>query len=304
MSVRCFIEQLGSVGPHRMVSLVAEGTVSEFFVLVGPDEGRPAAAANRIAWNDVDQLSAAYVPRWAWWVATADQASDVREIQRIDAEQKPAGWVLNIEKVLEGASLTTLISGVRAIGRPIIASLAGESASHGPYDYRTLERAGVQVDWQSYFDSGEGPTPAAAVAELYHSSFVIPGWEYRSRIGKTYGWGQVTSCVLSTGWYDSYKSPGNLAVGFGVAVRAGWGWTVTRRTFRGLDGVLLGRAPYSKIAVTLDVTRGAQEARSLASWEAIAASARIAGARKRPVSCYLGEIAEDEVLRAIAKGAA
>jgi hypothetical protein len=114
----------------------------------------------------------------------------------------------------------------------------------------------------------------------------------------------VTECDNFVGYYNPYRFPKTMtAREFGVQARE-WGWTVTARKFLGSDGVLLGRAQYSKIAVTLDVSRGAQEVHSLAEWEAIAASARVAGARKRPVSCYLGEIASDDVLRAIARGAA
>jgi hypothetical protein len=303
VSVRCFIEQLGSIGPDRMRRLVAEGTVSDWFVYVGPENA--AGFANRDVWNDYAGVG----NLWAWYVCGPDQARDVAWITALDDLLMPAGWVLDIEKPLEGVPLTTLISGVKKLGQPIIASLAGASASHTPYDYRTLDKAGVQVDWQAYFDSGEGPTPAVAVEELYRSSFVLLGWEYRSRIGKTYGWGKVTKCsavfvssnaIDDFGYYDSYKLRSERS--FRVQPRK-WGWTVTNRNFEGGSGVLLGRAQYSLIAVTLDLTRGAQEAHSLAEWEAIAASARIAGARKRPVSCYLGEIASDGVLRAIAKGA-
>src|SRR3970282_1073291 len=106
-------------------------------------------------------------------------------------------------------------------------------------------------------------------------------------------------CVGSRGLYSSYKFPSLSEHEFVVAPRE-WGWTVTGRKFAYANGQLLGRAPYSQIAVTLDLTRGAQEAHSLAEWEAIAASARVAGARKRPVSAYLGEIATDDVLRATA----
>jgi hypothetical protein len=279
-----------------MRALHDEGTVSDWFVLVGPD--RPAGEANRAVWGDY----AGAGNLWAWYVPGPDQALDVAQITELAEELLPAGILLNIEKPLEGASLATLIAGVKALGRPIVASLAGSSASHVPYDYRTLDRAGVQIDWQAYFDSGEGPTPAVAVEELYRSSFVIPGWEYRSRIGKTYGWGKVTRCVNSSGYYDAYKFPGPSEYAFSVSPRV-WGWDVVDGKFAYTNGVLLGRAPYSKIAVTLDVTRGAQDAHSLEEWEAIAANARVAGARKRPVSVYLGEIASDDVLRAIARGA-
>ena len=299
MSIRVFIEQLGSLGPHRMDALNAEGTVSDWFVLVGPD--RPAGDANRAVWDDYAGVG----KLWAWYVCTPDQAGDVARITELEEELLPAGIVLNIEgEWTKRASLKTLISGVKALGLPIIASLAGFSASHAPYDYRTLDRAGVEVDWQAYVDSGEGPTPAEAVAELYRSSFVIPGWEYRSRIGTTYGWGKVTRVVSAAkGRYDAYKFPGPSEYEFWVSPR-GWGWTVRERKFSGVNGLLLGRARYSKIAVTLDVTRSAQAQRDLAGWEALAASARVPGAAKRPVSVYLAEVCPDDVLRAIAKGAA
>jgi len=306
VSVNAFVEVLGNIGPNRMISLVNEGTVGAFYVLVGPDEGRPAAPANRIAWFDTDELSAQFVPRYGWWVATADQESDVREIQRIDASLNPAGWVLNIEKVLQSAPLEVLLSGVKALGKPMVASLAGTSASHTQYDFRVLDKHGVTCDWQAYFDSGEGQSPAYSVAELYQSSFVISGWEYRHRLGSSYGWGKVREVQNEwKAWYDSYKRPPIKDGWFYVDPRE-WGYTVESRTlYRDSKsvGLLMGRAAYSRIAVTLDVTRGAQDKHSLTEWEAIAASARVPGAKKRPVSVYLCEIARDDVLRAIAAGA-
>jgi len=303
MSVRCFVEQLGSIGPHRMTALSAEGTVSDWFILVGPD--RPAGHANCDVWNNYTGVG----NLWAWYVCTPDQAVDVEHIRVLDALLNPAAWVLNIEgEWTKGASLKTLVSGVRALGSPIIASLAGSSASHAPYDYRTLDRAGVEIDWQAYIDSGEGPTPAEAVAELYRSSFVIPGWEYRHRWGGKYGWGIVSGVAVGAAFYDSYLIPGRPNAEVFIAAREEWGYTVApgRRLWAGdtAVGLLLGRARYSKIAVTLDVTRSAQAQRDLAGWEALAASARVPGASKRPISVYLGEVCPDDVLRSIARGAA
>jgi hypothetical protein len=300
VSINAFVEQLGSVGPHRMANLVAEGLVSTYYVLVGPEQGRPAATANQAAWGAAD------VPQYGWWVATADQAADAMEIAELDAKLNPAGWLLNVEKALEGADLTTLVAGVAALGKPIVASLGGfQTASHANLDWRTLDRYQVVCDYQAYFDSGEGPTPAVAVQELYQSTFVVPGWTYRHRLGSQYGWGKVTRVeAAQKATYDSYKRPGLEDGWFSVAPRE-WGYSVLSRSlFRnGKDvGMLMGRAPYAKIAVTLDVTRTAQ-ARAPQEWTPIAASARVPGAARRPISVYLLENATDEVVRAIVAGA-
>lgn len=306
MSVRAFVEQLNSVGPHRMLDLYKAGTVSAYDVLVGPDEGRPAAVENREHWYDVEQLSATFVPRWAWYVCTSDQAADVARIQDLDFELSPVGWRLNIEKWLEGANLTVLVSGVAALGKPISASLGGfQTASHANLDWRTLDRYDVQCDYQAYFDSGEGTIPAVAVQELFQSSFVVPGWEYRHRLGSVYGWGKVARVEAGQkAVYDSYKRPGTYDGWFSIAPRE-WGYSVVSRSlFRnGKDvGLVMGRAAYNKIAVTLDVTRTAQ-ARAAQEWTPIAASARVPGASRRPVSVYLLDNCSDEVIRAIAAGA-
>lgn len=306
MSVRCFVEQLGSVGPERMLRLVNEGTVSAYYVLVGPEEGRPAAIANQNSWFDVDALSAMHVPRFGWWVATADQVADVIDISELDRKLDPDGWLLNVEKALEGANLTTLIAGVHLLGKPIVASLGGfQTASHANLDWRTFDRYQVTCDYQAYFDSGEGVIPAVAVQELYQSSFVIPGWEYRHRLGTNYGWGKVARVEAGQkAVYDSYKRPGSDDGWFSIAPRD-WGYSVVSRSlFRnGKDvGMVMGRAPYNKIAVTLDVTRTAQ-ARAPQEWPPIAASARVPGASRRPISVYLLDNCSDEVLRAIAAGA-
>ena len=55
-----------------------------------------------------------------------------------------------------------------------------------------------------------------------------------------------------------------------------------------------------KTRVTLDVTRGANDKHTPAEWTAIAASARMPGLARRPVSVYLAEVASDEMLRAVA----
>lgn len=307
MSVACFVEQLGSVGPDRMVALVQEGLVSRFNVLLGPAEGRPAADENRIHWFDSDRVSSTYIPRWGWWICSGEQDADAQAIEALDDELVPSGWVLDVEKASEGQPLEPLLARVAALGKPIVASIGGyQSSSHANLDFRALDRYGAIVDYQAYFDSGEGPTPAHAVAELYAASFVIPGWEYRHRLGTLYGWGRVTRVEASQqALYDSYKRPGHADGYFSVSPRT-WGYTVVSRSlFRdGKDvGLLMGRAPYSRIAVTLDVTRTAQQ-RKPQEWTPIAASARVNGAARRPVSVYLLDICTDETLRAIVAGAA
>jgi hypothetical protein len=298
MSVSVFSEHLGNWGPHRARDLYNEGTINAVYVKVWPLDD--AARANTLAWGEWRRIYPG--PLWAWMVCSADQPEDVFQLEALEPALKPDGWVLNIEKALEGADLRTIVKGAKATGKPVRASLAGINASHVEYHYRALDLADVEVDWQAYSDSGEGPDPATAVRELYLSSFVLSGWEYRSRIGTTYGWGKVTRTTMSTGFYDAYKFPGPSEYEFGVAPRE-WGWTVTRRKFWGVPGRLLGRARYSKIRVTLDVTRGAGEKHTPAEWTAIAASARMPRLARRPVSVYLAEVASDEVLRAIAAGA-
>jgi hypothetical protein len=304
VSVTAFVEQLNSVGPHRMLDLYKAGTVGGYYVLLGPS-GKPGAAANRNQWHDVDQLSAVHVPRWAWYVCTQDQAKDVAEIEDLDFEFKPTGWVLNIEKWLEGVKLDTLIPKVSLLGKPIVASLGGsQSASHIWLDYRTMDNYKVTCNWQAYFDSGEGVTPARAVQELYQSTFIIAGWEYRARFGDKFGWGKVSRVeAAQKAVFDSYKYPTKDDGWFSVAARD-WGYTVVSRSlFRnGHAGLVYGRAAYNRIAVTLDVTRTAQ-ARAPEEWAPIAASARVPGAARRPVSIYLLDNCSDEVARAIAAGA-
>jgi hypothetical protein len=306
MSVAVFSEHLGNWGPHRARDLYNEGTIDAVYAKVWPLDA--AAKANVAAWAEWRTIYPG--PLWGWMVCSADQIADAVELVTLNAELLPDGWLLNIEKPLEGAELRTIIRAAEATGKPVRASLAGIDASHVEYDYRALDRAGIEIDWQAYADSGEGPDPATAVRELYECSFVVPGWEYRSRIGMTYGWGKVTKVSaanlprLPTAYYDAYKFSGPSEYEFEVALReGGWGWTVTDRKFRFVNSRLLGRARYSKIRVTLDVTRGANDKHTPAEWTAIAASARMPGLAKRPVSVYLAEVASDEVLRAIAAGA-
>jgi len=290
---------LSAFGADRAAALYAEGTISHVRCPLWPLE--PAAIANRAEWSAFVSRG---VPMWGWLNCSADQFGDVIAMSSLDVSLDPAGWVLDIEgEWTKGAKLDTLVAGAKALGKPVIASLAGYSASHVEYDYRALDRAGIPVEWQAYADSGEGPTPAEAVRELYESSFVIPGWEYRSRIGATYGWGQVTGAVFSTGYYDTYKFPRWSDREFGVAPRD-WGWTVTDREFAGVTGRLLGRARYSLIRVALIVSREIEQRRTLAEWTAYAASARIPGASRRGVAVFPVENCSDELLRAIAAGAA
>jgi len=295
--IRGFVEVMGNAGPSRMEMLHREGTVEGYYVLVGPD--REAGENNVRQWRD------AGVPKWAWYVCGSDQDEDLARITELEERLDPVGWCLDIEKPLEGAKLQTLIAGVSAFGKQVVASLAAITASHVNYDYRCLDRFKVAIDWQAYFDSGEGSTPAVAVQELYQSSFVIPGWEYRTAFAGKYGWGKAMRveaeqrCLI-----DLYQRPGPINGYFAVAPRQ-WGWTVVSRSLLDVTGqaagVLMGRAAYTNIRVTLDVTRTA-EARPAAEWTPIAASARAHGANRRPVSVYLVERTSNEVLRAIAAG--
>ena len=298
-AVAVFSEWLGNWGPHRARDLFNEGTIDAVYAKVWPlDDAANANIAARKDWRAIYPG-----PLWAWMVCSEDQVEDAANLAQLDVWVAPDGWVLNIEKSLEGADLRTIIKAAQATGKPGRASLAGIDASHVEYDYRALDRAGIEVDWQAYFDSGEGPSPYVAVRELYLSSFVLLGWQYRSRIGTTYGWGKVTKAVRGFGYYDSYKLPAGWGeYEFPVASRE-WGWTVTGRNFYAERSRLLGRARYSKIRVTLDVTRGANDKHTPAEWTTIAASARMPRRAKRSVSVYLAEVASDEVLRAIAAGA-
>jgi hypothetical protein len=279
--------------------------------LVWPDYEPPATPhpqQNRAAFRSwADQTA---VPLWGWFNASADQAADVAVLGRLTAELEPEGWLLDIEgEWTKNAKLKTLLGGAVALGRRVRASIAGLTPSHVEYDYRELDRQGIDIDWQAYFDSGEGCTPDVAVAELYRSTFVVPGWEYRHHIRGVYGWGKPTGVKLTDRTqmqFDSYMKPGSPNATFKVATRA-WGWSVADGRLvqtATIIGQLMGRARYSMIRVALDVTRGAADKHTLREWTQIAASATVPGTKRRPISVYLGEACSDDVLIAIAKGAA
>lgn len=294
-------------------SLAEWGGIEAVYALVWPDYELPTEnhpKANREAFKTWRQE--AVVPVWGWINCKADQAADAATIALLDGDLDPDGWLLDIEgEWVKDANLEVLCNAAVAAGVPVRASLAGSSASHVNYDFRTFDRLGITVDWQTYFDSGEGPYPSVGVAELYQSSFVIPGWTYRHRLGTKYGWGKVTRTEAGElGVFNSYLKPGADDAYFQVLPRDEWGWYVDDRILWPADpdkppsGVLMGRAAYPRIRVTLDCTRGANDKHPLHVWTAIAASARVAGAKKRGVSVYLGEIVSDQVLAAIAAGAA
>lgn len=300
MSVLVFSEWLSSFGADRAKMLYAEETIDGIYALLHPTQ--PASVSNHLEWWKFGD-----VPLWAWINCSADQASDALAIGTIEAAVDPFGYLLDIEGAWtkNGTNLGVVVGAAVGTGKPVIASLAAITSSHVEYDYRTLDMADVSIDWQCYFDSGEGSTPAIAVRELYRPSFVIAGWQYRNRLGKTYGWGRVERVEHSQGIYNAYKRPGLVDATFAIGPRE-WGHTVIDgKLWR--DGVhvgeLMGRARYSKIRATLDTTRGANDKHDLFAWEVIAASARVPGASRRPISVYMAESSSDDVLRAIAKGA-
>lgn len=318
MSVAVYSEWLSAFGADRAAKLIDEGIVSDIYAYVGPDN--EAARANRAEWDAFraklgrDQellgLQVRY-PLWGWYACSADQERDVAEITRLHDELEPDGWLLDIEKPLEGAYLTTLVRGVAALGKPVRASCAGANPNHYLYGHRTLDRYGVEVEWQCYLDSGEGPPPDVAVRELYTPSRLHLGHAYRAatwprddRSRVSYGWGHLVLVDAQWGywaWNRRVWLAGDISQS-----RTGWPMLVrhsdTLSSMR-YQGRLLGLARYSRIRVALDVTRGAAERRSLAEWTALSASARVPVAARRPVSVYLAEVCPDDVLWAIAEGA-
>jgi len=303
MSIDVFSGELSAYTAHRARQHYLEGNVRRIFAYVGPDN---TAARNNL--RELEAFRRVYPGRiYGWWVNRPDQSKDVDEISDLDDHHELDGWVLNLEAPMQHKPLENVVAGVTALGRPTIASLAGVSPSHTNYDYRTLDRHGVAVDWQAYLDSGEGPDPATAVTELVRSSFTIGGWEYRCRWGKRYGWGRALDQSVPTSPFDAYTVPRSPNATYKTGPRE-WGVHVLDRRLRrpngDVAGVLLGRAAYPRVRVTLDVTRGADASRTPAQWKALAASARLPNARKRPVSVYLAEHASDSTIAAIADGAA
>lgn len=312
MRLAVFTQDLGNFTANRAFHLrnrlMAElGVGLEVYALVWPDYEAPATPhpqMNRVMFREW-KLLAPGVPLWAWMNARPDQGSDVHDATRLSSELQPYGFLLDIEgKWTEGANLQQLIGGIEVLGRPMRASLAGFTPSHVEYDYRTLDAFDVEVDWQSYLDSGEGTDPATAILELYRSTMVVGGWQYRMQIGGKYGWGKIGRYVGDHMEVDSYQHPGkinaSLAVRplpFGFEVRSG---ELVRPD--GSKGLLMGRARYALTRATLDVTRGADQARSLFQWTQLAASARVQGAARRQLSVYMGESTNDDVLVAIARG--
>lgn len=276
--------------------------------LVWPDYEPPSTPhpqQNRqvfAAWKD-----ATTVPLWGWFNARPDQNADAAALAALTTELDPVGWLLDIEgEWTKGRKLTDLVDGAVATGRKLRASLAGFTPAHVEYDYRTLDKNNVEVDWQCYFDSGEGCRPDVAVRELHRTSFVIGGWEYRHHLKGIYGWGRPGTVADGEMTFDSYLKPGPRNASFRVAPRA-WGYTVADGRLKQNNtfvGELMGRCKYPLARVSLDVTRGFDAKHSLAEWAQIAATARVPDAKKRGVSVYMGESTTDDVLVAIAKGAA
>lgn len=314
MSIALFCENLGALSASRVRSLnarlEAEGlsTIEAVYALVWPDyapPNPPRPQDNRAAF--VAWRNEAGVPLWAWFNCSKEQAEDALRIEWLDETLDPDGWLLDIEgEWTKGAKLKTLLEVPAATEKPRSVSLAGIDSSHVEYDYREFERQGYDVDWQAYFNSGEGPEPGQAIRELYQSSFVIAGWDYRHRLGATYGWGKVMRVERDElARFDSYLRPGSPNAVFGVLPRE-WGFTVEDRILWPPDpddppsGLLMGRTAYARIRCTLNVTRPLPAG---LTWEGVAATARVASARKRPVSVYLAENASDDVIVAIARGA-
>jgi hypothetical protein len=308
VSIALFTQILANFPAARAHALDVRSGVEAVYALAWPDYEPPVEnhpANNRLAWDA--WRYEARLPLWAWINCSADQAADAATIATLDTELDPSGWLLDIEgEWVKGANLEVLIKAAVATGKPVRASLAGASASHTPYDFRTLDRYGVTIDWQAYFDSLEGPPPEVAVRELYQSSFVLAGWEYRHRLSSVYGWGKVTKIEAGMrAGFDSYKRPGTNDATFAISERE-WGYMVAGRDLvrdGKTVGLLMGRAAYPKIRVTLDCTRTAST-RTPQEWISIAASARMPGSGKRPCSVYLAENASDDVIAAIAEGAA
>lgn len=305
------MEVLGNLGPDKAEELVRAGQITDFYVFAGPG---PAAEWNEQAWPEfARRVEAAGGRCWLWWVDRGDQLVDLAAVKKVLAEWKPTpfGSVLNIEAESKGKDLDVLCAGMVKIGKPWLASLAGFEPDHNLFDHRQLARAEAQQEWQAYFDSGEGSTPAACVSQLHRCREIEEGKEYRARVGKGYGFGRFAR-VDGQPMFLYYPTGRWL---LGPKGRLGdpnvhWPPFVvtdpTLRDTRGNEvGELMGLAPYKKIRATLDVTRGAVDKHTPAEWTAIAASARAPGYEKRGVSIYLLEViahTHPEVVEAIARG--
>ena len=311
MSVDVFCQELrGGWDAGKAARHVADGVVNRVFVYLGPENDSSRRNIPELS-SFRAQVEAAGGEVWGWWVCGKDQAVDAAAISKAHWQHRPAGWLLDIEgEPFKGRSLTALIDPLVVLGVPLVASMAGTSSSHTPYDFRTLDKHNIPIDWQCYMDSGEGPAPADGVRELYQASFVIGGWEYRLRSGDRYGWCKIGDPVPGNPrrvTVDNYLAPGARNLELEVSPRE-WGYTVTdRRLYKPgttvAVGTLMGRAQYRNIRATLDVTRGAAGKHTPAAWSEIAASARVPGAARRPISVYLVENCPDTVLRAIDEGA-
>lgn len=310
--ISLFCQDLRNFPAERARRLHLQFGIARVFALVWHDylpPIDPIPQLNRAAFATWRQQ--ADIPLWGWFNARSNQEQDAADLMRLQNELHADGWILDIEGAwTKGAKLTVLLGAAKMLGVPVYCSLAATTPSHVEYDFRTMDQHGFPIDWQCYFDSGEGQPPDVCVQEAYQSSFVIPGWEYRSRWGSNYSWGKVGAVAgdpPARAEYNAYRRVGNPDGTFKVGPRA-WGAEVNPDrsiTRAGVKvGTLMGRAAYSRIRVTLDVTRGADQKHTPAEWAKIAASARAPGLARRPVSVYLAENASDETLAGIAAGAA
>lgn len=307
MSVAVYSEWLSAFGADRAARLCREGVVDRVYAKLWPLDA--AGMSNATEWG-VFRSRAGSLPLWVWIVCSSDQEADATAIERLVADFRPEGIVINAEKPLEGKNLYPLVSRVAKLGLPMVASLAGANPNHALYDHRTLDRFGVAQEWQAYVDSGEGPAPDVAVRELYTPRRVLPGREYRAMTraegsAPKYGWGLLSE----RGLYYAYNRRATLRAEILVDDD---GWPLDRVSSRrwlhneslvSLDGKLLGFAPYSRIRVAIladGIAADRGVTRSPEEWAAFAASARAPRSAQRPVSVYLAERASDEMLRAVA----
>jgi hypothetical protein len=307
--ISLFCQDLRSFPPDRAKRLHLQSGIARVYALVWHDylpPIDPIPQMNRAAFGRWRQEAG--VPLWGWFNCREDQAQDAADLMRLQNELHADGWTLDIEgSWTKGSKLTVLLGAAGMLGVPVYCSLAATTPAHVEYDYRGIDAHGFPIDWQCYFDSGEGQAPDVCVREAYQCSFVIPGWNYRAVWGKSTTWGQVGGVVGARADYNAFKRAGTIDGTFKVGPRA-WGVevdadrTITRAGVK--VGSLLGRAKYKNIRVTLDVTRGADGKHTPAEWAKIAASARAPGLARRPVSVYLAENASDETLAGIAAGAA